>query len=636
MANKLIVHTPLPLDEPKYHGEYLVAQKLTTLDSLTGEAWFNIDHLPNVTELDLAYFHKNAGLYLIEIKSIEIDQIQKYDKDQFILKGNAKRQHPVQQIKHGSIKLREHFQRVIKEDKRKTEVPFIQYSVLWPLITKKEWREKFTDPNVRIQADSMLFKEDIASARNWVDALQNLWTAPLGGVVPHSRVRGEHEGMNLFREICSKHVSEQKPEPINTESLKPVKESKNLAEEFAPGVTHKGILEGPPGTGKTTVLREIALSHAAAGAAVLHVCFNKVLAADQRREYEALKRSEMGFIDVHDEWEFFASFKASIGIKDKGGIAQKIRAAIDDLPPNSIVLYDTILIDESQDLDQDLFESLQLVARPNASWILAYGEGQEIYNFGPGIKNPCNWVEEFRKVAKRKSLRRSFRNTTRAFLIGQTFWENFPNLEKSTSFIEEKLKQVVQPEITMELDLQLPRTKNDFRINYLPSKNEAFEAAYRTLLIEVIEDSINADRGKDVMVVVGTPTKTGELKGLSSYEIVKAISEDLALKFGYEVFDIVDKNNRRNVPKIRSIRIVNHQQVRGLSASHVIVLDLELLEFWCNDDLESHPPFRNLGYVSLSRSKASTIVGFRKQIDNEVERFLTNSLEHYIIKDIAK
>ena len=70
MANKLIVHTPLPLDEPKYHGEYLVAQKLTTLDSLTGEAWFNIDHLPNVTELDLAYFHKNAGLYLIEIKSI--------------------------------------------------------------------------------------------------------------------------------------------------------------------------------------------------------------------------------------------------------------------------------------------------------------------------------------------------------------------------------------------------------------------------------------------------------------------------------------------------------------------------------------------------------------------------------------
>ena len=81
---------------------------------------------------------------------------------------------------------------------------------------------------------------------------------------------------------------------------------------------------------------------------------------------------------------------------------------------------------------------------------------------------------------------------------------------------------------------------------------------------------------------------------------------------------------------------MNHQQVRGLSASHVIVLDLDLLEYWCKEDAISHPPMRNIGYVSLSRSRASTIVGIRNQIENQAEDFLNQSLEHYVMKDIAK
>jgi hypothetical protein len=143
-------------------------------------------------------------------------------------------------------------------------------------------------------------------------------------------------------------------------------------------------------------------------------------------------------------------------------------------------------------------------------------------------------------------------------------------------FLEEKLRQISEPEITMELDLQLPRTKNDFRINYLPKSDKEFPLAFRNVLIETIEDSLAADRGKDLMIVVGTPAKKGEIANLSSYELVSEVVSNIAEKFGYHIFDIVNKDNRRNVPKINSIRIVNHQQVRGLSASHVIVLDLDL------------------------------------------------------------
>jgi stage III sporulation protein SpoIIIAA len=98
--------------------------------------------------------------------------------------------------------------------------------------------------------------------------------------------------MEEFRKAIapSKHKI-QLSKSMSTEISRPVQDSKRIADKYALGKPHKVSIQGPPGTGKTTILREIGLRNLAAGAKVLHVCFNKVLAADQKREYQILRQN---------------------------------------------------------------------------------------------------------------------------------------------------------------------------------------------------------------------------------------------------------------------------------------------------------------------------------------------------------
>ena len=85
--SKIRLHTSLPNNEAKFYGEYLVAQKIIEMSDLDADLWFNIDYLPNVTEIDLAIFSPVSGLYLLEIKSVKIEDIQEYDLKNFRLVG---------------------------------------------------------------------------------------------------------------------------------------------------------------------------------------------------------------------------------------------------------------------------------------------------------------------------------------------------------------------------------------------------------------------------------------------------------------------------------------------------------------------------------------------------------------------
>jgi hypothetical protein len=298
----------------------------------------------------------------------------------------------------------------------------------------------------------------------------------------------------------------------------------------------------------------------------------------------------------------------------------------------SFVKYDIILIDESQDLRDGFFQVVEQIARPNAAWFVAYGKGQETNNFFKDETHPSPWLKDYLEKADANHLKRSFRNSTKAFLLAQSFWEKFPQLGEAKVWLKGKFSQQSSAENQFELDLEIPQTKNDFKVELLPSERKR-KSAIKNIVLTAIEDSRRANRGEDLLVAVLAPSmkkpEESEEPVSSGYELVKEVLEDVSREFEIEFHDLVPKENRRDVPKIGAIRLVTLQGIRGLSASHVIIFDLLQLEKWAKRTGGSiKPPIVNLTYIALSRSKASTIVAIDDSDESEIEPFLMDMLAY--------
>jgi len=621
-----ILHTSMPSAIKGHIGEHNLAKEIVALKDLDAELWFGVNFLPNVRDLDLILFHKKAGLYLLEVKALELKAIAHFDLVNFLLVPNIKRAHPQEQIRIAQIQLKTYIQSWAKIAKKRPDAPFMQTSIVWPLINRSEWNARFTDPQIRKLSESMLFQGDLRTSRNLVDALQNLWINPLGPVPPKD-CRGEHPGMQNLRESIK--TSEYKAEFTQvekTEYSRLVTQSKDYASKYPAGPKYNVVFQGKPGTGKTTALREIALSHSSSGGSVLHICFNKTLAADQVREYQFLNKSDFGFIDVRDEWQFYQWIDPSVSLKDKDNLIQLLRMTWDERGISEKVFYDTIIIDEAQDCSENIFQALQLVSRPNASWFIAYGFGQEIDNFSSDGSAAAPWLKNWLKNAETQTLRRSFRNSTRAFLISQAFWEKYPDFESAKNWVKVKIKNQNKSGIPLELNLGLTTAKNDFKIASLGLN---YKNSVKNLLLENIEESRKDNKSGDLLLVVAFPRQNAKENELSSYNDVLAVANEISHETGIEVFDLIPGDNRRKVTKLESIRIAHYLIVRGLSASNVILFDFDVLQHWCDDDLKNkRPPFRNLGNIALSRSKASTTIAVKSNYNSTAIDFIQKLLNY--------
>lgn len=632
-------HTDLPEDAPGYHGEFLVGKSLQSFKDDSFEAWFQVDYLPAVTDLDVILFHPEAGLFLLETKGMKVESIETYSLTEFVLFPRTKKQHPVEQVRTGQHRLKNFLEDLFRRRGLKVRVPFIQTSVVWPQITRSDWNSRFSDQRVQLQAKSMLFKDDLVTPKSLLSRLRLLKESPLLGAIAIKDPIPNEEAISAVREaLAPTGESKNKNDTLTDEIRRAVVHSKQLALTYPPPKKYDVSFEGPPGTGKSTVLREIGLLHAVSGGTVLHVCYNKALAADQRREYDVLKTQgiEYGSIDVFDEWELYKAVHPSwdpyIGkdlerrFKAEYEVAQEIVDSRGKPEAHPAGIYDTILIDESQDLSDSIFRVLEFLARPTASWFVSYGEGQEIFSFNK--ENPSPYLKNWLDKAERKRLRRSFRNSTRASLMAQNFWENYPSFEKCSEWFDQKLSQNKVSDSAMELELEIPTDTNDFKVTRLSSP-ETRLVSIKQLLLEVIESAKSARRGSDVLIVVGEPHSKSGNSLKTSYELIMEALAELQPLLSLDILDLIPWENRRNTPKEGTIRIARYQNIRGLSASHVILFDFAELEEWCNqqapDASRKKGSLNNYGYIAFSRSRVSTVVILDSE-KSPLETFIENSL----------
>ncbi|WP_340111022.1 nuclease-related domain-containing DEAD/DEAH box helicase [Maribellus mangrovi] len=148
------------------------------------------------------------------------------------------------------------------------------------------------------------------------------------------------------------------------------------------------LIRGPAGSGKTIMATTIAREQADQGKKVLLLTFNRVLANNIRyglgnvenpqvANYHSLAR---GYIDRIDEnWWNGAD-------KDQEfwelGVPIKMMEALKGFIPE----YDTIIIDEAQDLKTEWFETLELLIKPKGSFYIFKDSDQDIFGANSEVK----------------------------------------------------------------------------------------------------------------------------------------------------------------------------------------------------------------------------------------------------------
>ena len=608
-------------------------------------AWFGVHYLPSVYDIDVLLWHEEIGIFTIEVKAVSLGMFEWFGLTQCKIKDRKQGPSPHAQAQQAELSLRQHLYA------KKVKTFFNTPTAAFPEIVRAEWNARWAGPQLAGDwAERVIFQDDLQASREALrKRLTQIFHNPPSGCGSKTPFAHNPTTFESFKRVVSPLQEKPQPIPSDLDRLRELeravaRETRNRFPAFGAA---QAVYVGLPGTGKTFRLLEIGYEHANAGAKVLFICFNKVLAADIRRllisrESVSPQQLRLGdepkdsfVLDVVDVWEVLKRRLDERGLggefesesepsSNENPIDVRGRNAVELLETvrNEIATYDTVLIDEAQDFSEWQFKLAQLHLKQAGTLLVAFGRGQELYPVDPNLK-PL--LEEF----PRQALRRNLRNTKESFRAAYVAHESQLDRER----IKASARRFVKDFVGQEQGLDFERSEGRFpiieRIDmksltgedpslafFAVEEKELLVAGYQQIIQEQISYLDERHRPIDLLLLVPTETCIEARAARKALEMV-----------GQEFADLTDESRRRAIVPATSVRLCTFHSARGIEGHRVVILGLSHLPQLCERIRLDKP--ENLLYVILSRAVFETTIVIRSDESNDdIVIFMEEVIDH--------
>jgi len=608
------LHTSLP----DRTGERNLVLQLKALADQQLHIWCGLSFIPGVRDCDLLLWHEKAGVFLVEIKAVPILMIERFGWEHSKIKDRREDKGPVNQSWQARFSL-------VNYLSGRNLNPWIVSSAAWPQVSRDQWNANWDDRRVcGSYAESMLFYEDFYSTpETLLERLMHIRHHPPQGVAPSRSFVNKPRDLEALK--VALHVEARPvPTPGDLDRLTIIEQRvrKEERERVPPMSAQHWFYHGKPGTGKTFRLLRIGFWHATQGCNVLYLCFNKVLGADVQRTLnfsEKLPLAE-GTLDARDAFDVLRRFlKSHVESQDHDDWARTVVALMAEQKAD-LKKYDTILIDEAQDLPSWAFDMAFLHAAENATILIASGKGQEMY----GIESEA--LSIFRMTSKSLRCNRNFRNTEQISRFAMIFNDADCNASKipaaakalQTQTADNQTLVFERPGGSLPALICLDDTEIDAipegSSGYSDLLNAARSQQYKGIIEAEMQRLRDGERPMDLLILV--PSE-------NSFERAWVTGALDSMRVGY--LDYTDDNKRRCPPQDDLVRLCTFHSSRGIEGQRVLIFGLERI-----DDLASriNVSATKLGYIVLSRASLDLAIVYRPRLKSQTMRFIESAIEY--------
>ena len=547
-------------------AEKAAFEQLQSLDDGHIHLWPTIEgRLP---ETDLFLIDDAIGAFVIELKAFPISSVHQFNADCMSVGQDRNKRSAIKQAQTQLHALKNYV------NDNDGEFPFTIATVLWTNISRKEWQQTWAKNKQALDlGNGMLFREDIDSGTtHFRRQLLTIYEQPAirqgytAAAVPDLAIQ------KLITLLGNK--SAERSDESDSQMLEKFERYyRGVAQKRAPiDATSRITLIGVPGTGKTWQLLSIAKYHAENGKHVLFLCYNHVLRTNIEQMVSSFRKGTgYGSITVHTIFDHIELLNktGNLGCTLVDDDYDAFAGAVIDRMVETDFLweaYDTVLLDEAQDLKDYVGQLLESITRHNTSIAIGVGIGQDLYR-----DSMAAWLNGFMDDSELCELEKVYRTTAQTFQAAQIVCEAFSSEEQ----IEVVAKRVlagkchgmheeVRPLRNIGRPPAIRRYKVETRLR--SETADMHTAGIKTQLEAIIAELEAPEKHSDILILIPSkksPTYTALLTALQNLEI--------------SFIDFTLKANRDTTARDHQVRLSTFHSCRGVEASIVVLMDLERL-----------------------------------------------------------